>query len=178
MAVLLERGWFKKAAEQGHAGAQYRFGQVSFLAHDSSDEVGLWFRRSAAQGYADACYHMYSWRVYAVLDKCREEGIVDFDEKVKIQNEDEECREWKRKYELAYAKKPYTASDKVLIKWLAKLAMQGREAVCGGRCGMNAFPRFASGEALLHPDAKQARLRLETRLTFQSSRMLATRERR
>ncbi|MCK4563318.1 MAG: sel1 repeat family protein [Verrucomicrobia bacterium] len=62
-----------------------------------------------------------------MLDKCREEGIVDFDEIVKMQDEDEECREWKRKYELADSKNPYTKSDKVLIKWLTKLAMQGQE---------------------------------------------------
>ena len=49
--------WFLRAAEQGHADAQYHLGFMYYfgqgVAHDYA-EAGKWFRRAAEQDYADA----------------------------------------------------------------------------------------------------------------------------
>jgi len=49
--------WFRKAADQGHAGAQYALGQISEKGLGRPPdlaEAALWYTRSAEQGYARA----------------------------------------------------------------------------------------------------------------------------
>ena len=50
--------YYRKAAEQGHAGAQYRYGEelrMKFIFPDY-DGAAKWYRKSANQGYAKAQY--------------------------------------------------------------------------------------------------------------------------
>ena len=49
--------WYRKAAEQGHAEAQFRLGN---LYHRGLDEPAMvsWYRRRAEQGYADAQFFL------------------------------------------------------------------------------------------------------------------------
>lgn len=117
--------WLKKAAEQGHPSAQYEFG-MSHCSYDSDNER-MWVRRSAAQGYANAYSQMSHWAVYEILEANPEANPEDPDYALEHEEECREYKEWERKYNLAQKKKPYTESDKVLIKWLTKLAMQGKE---------------------------------------------------
>jgi len=52
--------WFRKAAEQGDAGAQFNLGnmydQGKGVAQDYAQAVE-WYRKAAKQGYADAAKH-------------------------------------------------------------------------------------------------------------------------
>ncbi len=123
MALRRKAGsWLKKAAEQGHAAAQCDYATGGY----SNDKEG-WLRRSAVQGHADACYEMYSRAVWAVLKANPESNPESPDYVLAHEKECEECKKWKERYELAKVSKPYTAEDKVLIKWLKKLAVQGQE---------------------------------------------------
>ena len=49
--------WFRKAAEQGHAGAQDKLGGMYYIGHgfmEDHTEAARWFRKAAEQGYAEA----------------------------------------------------------------------------------------------------------------------------
>jgi hypothetical protein len=67
--------WYRRAAEQGHAKAQYELGRR--LQGTYSDPSGAkdlaealkWFRRAADNGYPDAQFHLgeaYNWGVLGV----------------------------------------------------------------------------------------------------------------
>lgn len=50
-------GWYRKAAEKGHAAAQYRLGRYyerGLGLEQSSEEAIKWYKKSAKQGYVDA----------------------------------------------------------------------------------------------------------------------------
>lgn len=55
--------WYRKAAEQGHAEAQYKlgrcYGPYGTGIHDASEAL-RWFRKAAEQGYAEAQYELGS----------------------------------------------------------------------------------------------------------------------
>ncbi len=49
--------WYRRAAEQGHAGAQYELGVCYYDGEgveENEEEALKWFRKAAAQGNADA----------------------------------------------------------------------------------------------------------------------------
>ena len=46
--------WYRKAADLGHAGAQYKLG----LMYDSTYEAAEWFHKAAAQGHVDAHFEL------------------------------------------------------------------------------------------------------------------------
>lgn len=49
------RWWYKKAAEQGHALAQYEYGQCNLDKTNLHPQEALkWFRKAAEQGYDEA----------------------------------------------------------------------------------------------------------------------------
>ena len=53
--------WFTKAAEQGHAGAQFVLGLSYDFGVNKDPELAFhWYNRAAEQGYADAQYHLAS----------------------------------------------------------------------------------------------------------------------
>lgn len=116
--------WYKKAAEQGHAEAQYHLGAWSF---PPDEDAKMWVRRAAAQGYRDAYSTMAGWVCSEIF---RANPEANPENPVYQAEHEEECREymeWMRKYDLARRKRPYSAPDKVLIKWLKKLSVQGQE---------------------------------------------------
>ena len=50
-------GWYRKAADQGHAAAQYRLGRLferGLGVEQSREEAIKWYKKSAKQGYVDA----------------------------------------------------------------------------------------------------------------------------
>lgn len=58
--------WFQKAAEQGHAKAQYNLGVAYTTAlgvdHDDA-EARKWLLKSAQQGFANAQFNMGYWKL-------------------------------------------------------------------------------------------------------------------
>ena len=53
--------WFRRAADQGHAMAQFTLGRMYYLGEDLGEGVAkdekeavVWLRRAADQGYAEA----------------------------------------------------------------------------------------------------------------------------
>jgi FOG: TPR repeat, SEL1 subfamily len=50
--------WYRKAAEQGDAAAQYLFGGMCASYFKNPLETAMWYRRSAEQGYVDAQQHL------------------------------------------------------------------------------------------------------------------------
>ena len=53
--------WYRKAAEQGDASAQYNLGVMYENGHgvEQDDEQAVfWYRKAAEQGYADAQYNL------------------------------------------------------------------------------------------------------------------------
>lgn len=61
------RNWYLKAAERGHAVAQYELGE--YYKKRDEREALKWFRRSAENGYADAQFFLgdaYRWGVHGV----------------------------------------------------------------------------------------------------------------
>lgn len=62
--------WWRKAAEQGHAVAQYNLGTVFYNGIDVArdyEQAARWFSKAAAQGDADA---------QARLNTMRESGLI------------------------------------------------------------------------------------------------------
>ena len=62
--------WWRKAADQGHAVAQYNLGTVFYNGIDVArdyEEAARWFSKAAAQGDADA---------QARLNTMRESGLI------------------------------------------------------------------------------------------------------
>jgi TPR repeat protein len=55
--------WFRKAAEQGHAGAQDNLGLRYEHGQGVEQDHGIaahWYRKAAEQGFAGAQYHLAS----------------------------------------------------------------------------------------------------------------------
>jgi tetratricopeptide (TPR) repeat protein len=53
--------WYRKAAEQGHAGAQYSLGRMYDLGWgvaEDNDQAVQWYRKAAEQGHAGAQYNL------------------------------------------------------------------------------------------------------------------------
>jgi hypothetical protein len=53
--------WYRKAAEQGHAGAQYSLGRMYDLGWGVAEDnvqAGEWYRKAAEQGHAGAQYNL------------------------------------------------------------------------------------------------------------------------
>ena len=49
--------WYRKAAEQGHADAQFTLGQMYFAGDDHA-EASTWYRRAAEQGHVEALHKL------------------------------------------------------------------------------------------------------------------------
>ncbi|MBO7224189.1 MAG: sel1 repeat family protein, partial [Kiritimatiellae bacterium] len=59
--------WFRKAAEQGHAGAQYRLGICygkGLGVPQDHEEAAKWVRKAAEQGDAGAIELLKKWGEY------------------------------------------------------------------------------------------------------------------
>ena len=50
--------WYKKAAERGHSGAQYRLGRIYKDTYMNLGEAFKWFKLAAAQDHARAQYYL------------------------------------------------------------------------------------------------------------------------
>lgn len=69
--------WYLKAAEQGHADAQYKLGgcyENGWGVEEDADAAAEWYLKAAEQGHADAQYEM-GYILHNVCEGCEEEGI-------------------------------------------------------------------------------------------------------
>ena len=92
-------GYFRQAAERGHAKAQYRFGVCHFKGIVVPEDHGLavyWWQKSAEQGYAEAQYEL-------IMCYAKGDGIP---------RDLSKAYDWFRKY----AKKKYTKEE--FLRWL------------------------------------------------------------
>lgn len=121
--------WYRKAAEQGHAKAQYQFFRIFYdgrIAYDTNLEVAKkWFKRAAEQGYAEAQYQLAEMHM---------DGAWMFE----VPKDEKEAVNWYRKAAVqGHAKAQVALSYNYLkgkgvpkdteksIKWLTKAAEQG-----------------------------------------------------
>ena len=54
-------GWYRKAAEVGHAGAQYALGWMYYIGDGIPQDYGeafKWYRKAAQQGYASTQFYL------------------------------------------------------------------------------------------------------------------------
>jgi TPR repeat protein len=77
--------WFRKAAEQGHIGAQYKLASMYYWDTKDKAEAEKWFRKAAEQGDAEA-QNSLGWMYYINYDldkavkwlrKAAEQGHID-----------------------------------------------------------------------------------------------------
>ena len=69
--------WYLKAAEQGHADAQYKLAgcyENGWGVDEDGEAAAEWYMKAAEQGHADAQYEI-GYFLYNVCDGCEEEGL-------------------------------------------------------------------------------------------------------
>jgi TPR repeat protein len=69
--------WYLKAAEQGHADAQYKLAgcyENGWGVDEDGEAAAEWYMKAAEQGHADAQYEI-GYILYNVCDGCEEEGL-------------------------------------------------------------------------------------------------------
>ena len=101
--------WFRKAADQGHAAAQYELAHLyrGYAGwHKSRDKVAavMWYRKAADQGYSAALQEMWFIYEYGII------GVVDHGE----------AMEWNRKLLNSLQTEEESAAKKDAEKRLVK----------------------------------------------------------
>jgi len=121
--------WYRKAAEQGHAKAQYQFFRIFYdgrIASTNLEVAKKWFKRAAEQGYAEAQYqlaemHMVgAWMFEVPKD---EKEAVNWYRKAAVQGHAKAQAALSYKY-LA-GREGVPKDTKKSIMWLTRAAEQG-----------------------------------------------------